>query len=926
MDTNLPTGTVTFLFTDIEGSTRLAQEHPFEMPELLARHNAILQQSIEMHRGFVFRIVGDSFSAAFDTAIDALLAAVDAQRQLQSASWSPAPIRVRMGIHTGSAQLRDEALGSSYEGYATLALTQRVMSVGHGGQILLSQITHDLVKDRLPEATRLRDMGEHRLKDIVRFEHIYQVLVSDLISEFPPLTTIDVNNHNLPAQLTSFVGRKREIAEAQEVLASTRILTFIGPGGTGKTRLSLQVAAEQVSEFKDGVWLIELAQLADSTYIPSALASTFQLREVQGVPLIDTVTDYMRSKELLLILDNCEHLIETCAQLAHHFLQACQKLKIIASSREALGIAGETVYRVPSLSVPQDLKERQDAGRIMQYESTRLFAERATKANPGYVLTKENAPYVAQICERLDGIPLAIELAAARVKLFTPQQIAERLGDRFKLLTGGSRTALPRQQTLRALIDWSYLTLNETEQNVLRSLAVFSGGWTFEAAESVVGEMAAMDGLSGLVNKSLVNVDEQEGQSRYRYLETIRQYAMEKLLESGGAVDARDRHLGHFLELSRRAEGYFKTVQHLEWMNRLEAEHDNIRAALGWALEHDPASALQMVCLLSAFWMSHNYLTEGCNWCQLAITRAEESSVERAKIDSTLARAYVVLAILSVNRGEHHAGLIAAKHSVALARELDDKSILVHALAFAGFSSAFLGDVTLAFDSLHEAEDICRELGYRQELAEVLQALAYVTMEVHGSQAAEQLQAYMEESLALSQGSMDPEAAVRTEGLLARLAFFRGDLAEARKHANLMLDRHREMGDQLAVTGHQSQMAHAARQLGNFEEALALYRETIQEWQEIGHRGAVAHQLECFAFIAKAQEEGERAVTLMSAADALRQGSNSPRTPQEGIEYDRELAGLRAGLDEHIFNLHWAEGQSMDMDQAINYALQQDSS
>jgi predicted ATPase/class 3 adenylate cyclase len=922
MNTNLPTGTVTFLFTDIEGSTKLAQEHPDEMPSLLARHNEILNESIEAQHGFTFRIVGDSFSAAFHTAGDALHAALDAQRKLQNESWSRASIKVRMGLNTGTAQLKDDPQGQGtfYEGYATLALTQRIMSVGHGGQILLSQTTYDLVKDKHDGKTELHDMGERRLKDIAKPEHLYQVAAPDLLSDFPPLTTLESSNHNLPVQLTSFIGRERELTEAKKLLASTRLLTFIGPGGTGKTRLSLQVAVEQFSEFKDGAWLIELAPLANPTYVVSEIASTFSLRELQGVPLIDTVTDYLRGKKLLVILDNCEHLIEACAQLSDRLLHACPNLKIIASSREALGISGESVYRVPSLALPRGF------GSLMDYEATRLFTERAIKANSHFTLTKDNASFVAQICERLDGIPLAIELAAARVKMFTPEQIATRLDDRFKLLTGGSRTALPRQQTLRALIDWSYHTLTETEQSILGELAVFSGGWTFEAAEVVLGEIEAMDGLSGLVNKSLINVEEQYGESRYRYLETIRQYAVEKLLESGDAVDVRNRHLAYFLDVSRRAEENFRTQQRLLWMNRLEVEHDNIRAALGWALESDSESALQIVCSLSAFWMSHNYMTEGCNWCQAAITRAEASSLDRDKIAPTLARADVVLAILSVNRGEHHTGLIAAKHSVALARGLDDKSILVHALAFVGLSSAFLGDITLAFDSLHEAENICRKMGYRQELAEVLQSLAYVTMEVHGSQAAEQLQVYMEESLALSQGSMDPEAAVRTEGLLARLAFFRGDLVEARKHADLMLDRHREMGDQLAVTGHQSEMAHAARQLGNFEEALTLYRETLPDWQKIGHRGAVAHQLECFAFIAKTQEEGERAVKLMSAAEALREASNSPRTPQEGIEYERELAGLRAGIDEKTFVSLWADGRSMNMEQAIEYALKEDIS
>jgi len=919
---HFPSGTVTFLFTDIEGSTRLAQEHPDEMPELLARHNAILTQSIAKVHGFIFRIVGDAFCAAFNTGSDALLAALEAQRRLQNEPWSPAPIRVRMGIHTGSAQLTKdpEGQGTSYEGYGTLALTQRIMSVGHGGQILLSQTAQELVKEGLPQGTELRDMGERRLKDIARPEHIYQVVARGLLSDFPQLTTLEAINHNLPAQLTSFIGRQQEIVEAREALAATRILTFIGPGGTGKTRLSLQVAAEQLSAFKDGVWLIELATLSDAAYILSTIASTFHLREVQSVPLIDTVTDYLRGKQSLLILDNCEHLIESCARLADHFLHACPKLKIITSSREALGIPGETVYRVPSLSLPQNFENLQDVLDLSRYEAIRLFAERAGKANPGFGLTKDNAPYVTQICQRLDGIPLAIELAAARVKMFTAQQIAERLGDRFKLLSGGSRTALPRQQTLRALIDWSYHTLNETEQNVLRSLAVFTGGWTFEAAESVVGEIEALDGLSGLVNKSLVNFEEKEGESRYRYLETIRQYAMEKLLESEEAVTVRDRHLAYFVDYARRAEEHFGTSQRSMWLNRLEVEHDNIRSALGWGLESDPQSALRMVCSLPVFWMSRSFQTEGCNWCQAAISRTEHSAVAGLSLDPIRAQAYMTLARLSINRGDHRTGQSAAREAVALARQLENSLQLARALNFLGLSSAFLGDEALAFDSLHESEALCRKFGYKDDLAVVLLSLAYITLEIQGPQTSEQLQFYLEESLALSQGSVDPQAAVRSEGILARLAFFQGDLTRARKHADLMLDLHREMGDQQSVIGHQSEMAHVARRMGNYQEALALYQETLPNWQKIGHRGAVAHQLECFAFIAKAQEQGERAVKLMSAAEALREASSSMRTPQEQIEYDRELAGLRAGMDEKTFDLLWAEGQSMDMDQAVDFA------
>src|SRR6266545_3377885 len=631
---NLPSGTVTFLFTDIEGSTQLWEKQPEAMKSALAQHDLILHEAIESNYGHVIKTTGDGIHGVFEKAIGAVNATLAAQHMLQTSEvlkTSEVSLRVRMGLHTGEAELR----AGDYFGQA-LNRAARIMSVGYGGQILLSAVTADLARDHLPANASLLDLGEHRLKDLIRAEHIFQLIAPDLPQEFPALQSLNTLPNNLPLQLTSFIGREREMQEARKLLSSSRLLTFIGPGGTGKTRLALQFAAEQLSEFRDGVWLVELAPLTDPTLFISTIASTLGLREVQGISITNIVLDYLRAKLLLLILDNCEHLVEASAQIADQLLHTCPQLKIIASSREALGLAGETVYRVPSLSLPQDFAqggisaaEDGDGSThyLMRYEATRLFIERATKAEQRFKLTDHNASSIAKICTRLDGIPLAIELAAARVKLFTPEQIAERLDDRFKLLTGGSRTALPRQQTLRALIDWSYQTLNETEQKIFRRLAVFSGGWTFEAAEAVVGESDALEGLLGLVNKSVVTVEEQDGQSRYRFLETIRQYAMEKLLESGEAVDARNRHLAHFMEYIRRAEEHFVTAQRPIWLNRLEVEHDNIRSALGWALESDPGSALQMVGSLAVFWLSHSYLSEGCNWCQAAISRAEALSL-----------------------------------------------------------------------------------------------------------------------------------------------------------------------------------------------------------------------------------------------------------------------------------------------------------
>ena len=906
---SFPSGTVTFLFTDIEGSTKLAQEYPDAIPALLARHHEILHQSIKAHKGYVFRIVGDSFSVAFHTVSDALNAALEAQRKLKNESWSPAPVKARMGIHTGDTEWMGKDHEPEYEGYATLAMASRIMSAGHGGQILLSQHAYEFAKDQTPANGTFKDLGEYTLKDFLQPQTIYQIIVPDLPSDFQPLKTLKTVRNNLPPNLTSFIGRERELAESQKKLPSARLLTLIGPGGTGKTRLSLQVALEQIGNFKDGVWLVELAPISDAAFTVSTIASVFNLREVQGVPLIQTLIDYLRAKELLILLDNCEHLIEASAQIANQLLHTCPYLKIIASSREALGINSETVYRVPSLK---------------DDEATRLFIERATRTEPRFHESQDNASFIAQICSRLDGIPLAIELAAARVKLFTPQQIAERLDDRFKLLTGGSRTALPRQQTLRALIDWSYVTLNETEQRALRGLAVCSGGWTFEAAESVIGESEALDGLIGLVNKSLVNVEEQEGKSRYSFLETIRQYAMDKLVESGAASSTRDRHLDYFLKFAEpAAEELFSGKERKHWLNVFELEHDNLRSALSWGLDHDPFKALKLIGSMSDFWLIRGYLVEGCKWCKAALDRTEKLPHESNDVVEIQARGFHILAMLSNNQGEHHIAQGAAEKAIALYRQAGNSKRLARALIVHGQASAFAGDLDQGLASLRESEKICREMDYKVDLAWGLDSLSYITFEIHGHSAAEEVGRYLQESLALSQEVESPQTDVAIKETRVQLAYFRGDMEEARKYAYEVLNYHQEMGNTLAYNSYKSGMAHALREIGNFKEALTIYQETILTYRDMGHRGAIAHQLECFAFIAITQEQGEQAVKLLGAAEALREISGSQMTPQERIEYERQVAGLRAGMDESIFTSLWVEGRAMTMEKAITLALEQ---
>jgi predicted ATPase/DNA-binding XRE family transcriptional regulator len=788
-----------------------------------------------------------------------------------------------------------------------LDLTQQAFADQVGcARITLSRIEADTLKPSRELALLLLEkvgIPESERESWVRFARGQGGMPSQgqSVSVPKPLT-------NLPTFLTSFIGREKEQADLSKLIDKHRLVTLTGSGGTGKTRLSLQVALEQLGNFKAGVWLVELAPIRDAAFIVSTIASVFNLREGQGLPLLNTVMDYLRAKEVLLLLDNCEHLVEASAQIANQLLLTCPHLKIIASSREALGIDGETVYRVPSLN---------------QDEAIRLFAECATKTEPHFHMTDKNASFVAQICSRLDGIPLAIELAAARVKIFTPQQIAERLDDRFQLLTSDSRIALPRQQTLRALMDWSYLTLNEMEQHTLRGLAVFSGGWTFEAAESVIGESEALSGLSGLVNKSLINVEEQDGKSRYTFLETIRQYAMDKLLESGEAPLARDRHLDYYLKLAKGASKEFFGTDRKYWSKVLELEHDNLRSALRWGLDRDPLQALTLAGFLGDFWMMHGYLMEGQAWCTAALASVEKLPHADSAIDRGRARGFHVWAVLANNRGEHRVARTAVEKAIDLYRQLGDTKGMAGSLIVLGTASGFSGDPLVAFDSIRESERISREMGHTFELAWALAALSLLTFQTRGPAAEKEVEAYVQESLSLVRDN--PLGNVFSKEFLARQAYVRGDIVTARKYADEVLAYYQEMGVTLRYTTVKSTMAHFLRKMGNFAEALPLYRETIVGYQDLGHRGAIAHQLECFAFIAKAQELGERAVKLFGAAEALREISNSLMTPQEQIEYDQQLAGLRAGMDEAVFTQLWAEGRAMTMDQAIAFAMESES-
>ena len=898
---NLPSGTVTFLFTDIEGSTQLWEQHPSEMRGALAQHDSILREAIESNHGHVIKTTGDGFHAVFEKAIDAICATIEAQHNLEiQATRSASPessvqLRVRMGVHTGEAELRD----GDYYGQS-LNRSARLMSAGHGGQVLISAVTAEVAREHLPAEASLLDLGEHRLRDLIRPEHIYQLSAPQLPNDFPALRSLSTLPNNLPLQLTSFIGREREMKEANDLLAATRLLTLIGPGGTGKTRLSLQLAAEQFSNFTDGIWLAELAPLSDPAFILSNVASIFELREVPGTSLMDIVLDYLRAKQLLLILDNCEHLVDSSAQIADQILHACQQVRIIASSREALGISGETVYRVPSL---------------LNTEAERLFVERAIKADSRFALTEHNASYIAQICSRLDGIPLAIELAAARVKIFTPEQIAGRLDDRFKLLTGGSRTALPRQQTLRALIDWSYQSLNEIEQRALRRLAVFSGGWTIEAAESVIGEEEALDGLLGLVNKSLVNVEEQDGKSRYHFLETIRQYAMEKLLESGEAADTRDRHFQLILSMADKSERRMFGAESNEWLDQMEVEHDNLRAAFEWSIAHHPEWSLSLAAAAAGFWTSRDYNDEARTQCELILERTRSLP----DLDQARARVYMILGWTCITTGRHKDGNAAGNAALQLVRKTNDLPLLVAILGLLALSCIFLGDFESAQAFMAEGEALARQNGLRGELAMILTIYAQTTYYSAGDGA--RAKAYLEEAAELAKQVGYRWADSMSAFGLGRVAAEMGDLALAREKLMESAAHALRMGNKRLVYSCYSELAHVLRERGEYDEPLKTYRDLLPKWKDLGHRAAVAHEIECIAYILIRKEEPERAVRLLGAAEALRKLIDTRMTRLEAAEYEREVATLRDMLGQDELAIQWSVGGKLSMDDAIQLAL-----
>lgn len=926
---DLPTGVVTFLFTDVEGSTRLWEQHPEAMGQAMRRHDELIEGAVAANGGVVVRPrgEGDSRFVVFPRAGDAVAAGRDIQQALSAEAWpTPQPLRVRIALHTGEADVR----AGDYYG-SQVNRGARLRAIAYGGQTLLSQPTYDLVRDALPEQVTLRDLGEHRLKDLQRPEHVFELDVLGLFADFPPLKSLDAFPNNLPVQLTSFVGRERECAEIRPLLAKTHLLTLTGVGGTGKTRLSLQVAAELLENFADGVWFVELAPLSDPALVPQTVAAALHVREQPGRPVLDALIDYLRSRTLLLILDNCEHLIGACAQLAETLLRTSPNLKILASSREALGISGEVTFDVPSLSIA-DLRQATTFEAISNNDCARLFKERATAAQSSFRLTPENAPSVAQICIRLDGIPLAVELAAARVKLFTPEQIAARLDDRFRLLTAGSRTALPRQRTLRALIDWSYDLLSEPEQVLFKRLSVFVDGWTFEAAEAVCAEQPQngaaarasrspssfilppsdiLDLLALLVNKSLVTTDEHADAMRYRMLETIRQYAQEKLIESGEAELFRDRHLDFFVEFAEAAGSKLRGVEQETWLQQLDNDYDNIRAALEWASRR-PEAELRLTDALWRYWRVRSYFSEGREWLQGALTRCKDvSPLLRAK-------ALIDAGSLANYQGDYAQGKVFLTEALPLARLGQDKSSIAIALNLLAHAQMMTGDFDNARSALDESLVIFTELDDQRGMGYVYFFVGSMLLMLDES--AQGLKA-LETSLALLQEVGDKWWVGNIQLQLGWGISRQGDHAKALELFEQVFAIARSFEDKRGTARTLTYMAEAKFGQGDYGAAHEKYLEALTLLQEIGDKWGGMICLEGLAAVLAMEGEPERVTRLLGAAERLHEVIGAPPLATYRETHDRTLAFAHAKLDNAIFTQFWSEGRCLSFDEAAELGL-----
>jgi predicted ATPase/class 3 adenylate cyclase len=888
---DLPTGTVTFLFTDLEGSTRLWEEHPETMRHALERHDAILDAAVATRGGVVVKRTGDGVHAVFATADDAINAATDAQHAIARERWGePGPLRIRMGLHSGVAQLRD----GDYYGSSTNRAA-RLMSIAHGGQIVVSQATAELAADALDGVTFL-DLGEHRLRDLDRPERVLQVCHASLDATFPPLRSLDAVFTNLPVQTTTFVGRAAELLDVGRALGEARAVTITGVGGVGKTRLAIQVAADVLPRYRDGAWFCELAGVGEPDAITETVAAALGVQPRIGQAMEEGVLDFLRAKELLLVLDNCEHLLDPVARFVDLVLRTSPRVTVLATSREGLSLPGERIFALPSLGVAD--------------EAVTLFVERASEARSGYVLDGDDSEAVTQICMRLDGIPLAIELAAARVHAMTPTEIAARLDDQFRLLTRGRRTGVERHQTLRRAIDWSYDLLSHDERVVLQRLSVFAGGFMLDAAEAVTGAdgidaLDVLDHLETLVRRSLVVADQASGQTRYRLLETIRQYGQDRLEEVGQEHAVGRRHATYYAHLAEAAGPHLRAADQLAWIARLAPEVDNLRVAAAWSLDNDDLDlALSLLLAVSVNGIDLGYLA--LSWAEAAATapgidrhplgpallaqaawhsvmhgqldRAQEHESRRVAIQAALGleprpadlQAPATIAIFS---GDLDTAIERAREWVALARADNDRYELVQGLTF--LAAALQADVPSVLRAVEEAVAEARQLGNPSSLS---WALTVATLFLSDA---------------------DPEAAIAVFEEAVELG--------------------RAAGNEQGVAAALGALAAAYVTLGDTERALTTHVDALRHALRLGDHFSLARMLATLASVLSGLGDYESASVVTGACDAFREVPDP--LPVVLKLRAQSIAACETALGRDLVAALQARGAAMHADEAVAFAI-----
>ena len=946
----------------VEYSTLLITEQTRVMGEL----TNIVKSSERFRRaeadGKLVRIpTGDGMALVFFSEPDA---PIECAMEISAALKSHAEIRVRMGIHSGPVnQVVDVSDRSNVAG-AGIDIAQRVMDCGDAGHILLSKhVAEDLAP--FPRWNpHLHDLGEYEVKhgrriSLVNFytDEVGNPSMPRKLQQMQARPA-EAQRNNLPAQLSSFIGREGEVTEIKQLLADTRLLTLTGAGGCGKTRLALRVATDLLSEYADGVWLVELAPVTDPDMVTQLAAEALSIREQPKRSLLDTLADHLRSKRLLLVLDNCEHLLDACARLAGALLKTCLNLRILATSREAIGVPGESIWQVPSLTTPEHGATMSPES-LCQFEAIRLFTDRAVAVQPRFVLTSAIAPAVARICWRVEGIPLAIELAAARMSALSAPQIADRLQDSFDLLSHGKRTALPRHQALRATIDWSYALLTDAERRLFQRLAVFAGGFDLEAAENVcvaegIKREQILDLLTQLVEKSLVLVHEHHGQTRYRMLEPIRQYAQDQLAQSGAAPTVQGEHVQYFLRLGQQIEPRLLGSEQRHGLDELETEHANLLAALAWAAEHEPEAALKLSNALGWFWEKRGSLAEGREWFMRTIAQSPatladlrgEAYVRAGRLacwqgdyDQAVAltekglrlceqsgsRRWVGLALnnlgaVAAYRGELDRAGTLLEQSLSIGKDLSDSDLVWRSLGDFGVVAMVQGDYERARDLVGQAALIGRQRGDE----DAVWIMVYILADVESALGnIEKATMYYEEVLAIGRKLGHKRALAGALEGLGKVVFDRGDYARARAFYEEGLQAANEMGQksEFAITLGIN-LAELAGEEGKFDEARRLCITSLRNSQEVGDKESIAAALTIFAWLCFASDgQAEAAAQLFGAVEGIRESLGIALPPRQRARHERRIAAIRDALDQKVFAAAWARGKAMSIDEAIAYAL-----